>query len=121
MAGELVPLVMLPRYSSYNGAGDFTTIGMEVTDYTSAILNVWRGPFNGSGTVAFSCEESTDQTNWTTCSGTNVAGYDPGQNNEGQAVATLKKRWFRVKVAVAGTGAIGVTCWAIGFLEQREA
>ena len=42
MAGELVPLVLLPRYSTFSGAHSFTTIGMEVSDYSSAIVNVWR-------------------------------------------------------------------------------
>jgi len=48
MAGELVPLVLLPRYSSYVGASTFTTIGMEVTDYANAIVNVWRGKLIGT-------------------------------------------------------------------------
>jgi hypothetical protein len=38
MAGELVPLVLVPRYTSYLGAFAFTTIGMEVTDYEKALV-----------------------------------------------------------------------------------
>lgn len=119
MAGELVPLVMLPRFSSYSGATDFTTIGMEVADYTSAIINVWRGPLTGtSPTFGITFQESTDQVNWSTCSGT-TANDDPGSGTEKQYTPTLKKRWFRVKVTLAGTDP-GVTCWALGFLEMRE-
>ncbi|MEJ2202960.1 MAG: hypothetical protein P8170_02490 [Gemmatimonadota bacterium] len=39
MAGELVPLVLIPRYTSYVGDGTFTTIAMDVTEYESAIVN----------------------------------------------------------------------------------
>jgi hypothetical protein len=118
MAGTLVPLVMLPRYSTYAGANTYTTIGMDVTDYERAILNVWRGTMTGSApTFAISFEESTDQEVWSTC--TNGSGGDPGANTEAQYTPDLKKRWFRVKLVIAGTNPVG-TCWAIGFLEQRE-
>jgi len=119
MAGELVPLVLLPRYSAYSGAGDFTTIGMEVTDYEQAIVNIYRGPLIGtSPTFGVTLEESTDQQTWSTCAGT-TAGYDPTSGVEGQQTATLKKRWFRVKVTLGGTSPV-VTCWALGFLMLRE-
>ena len=118
MAGNRIPLVLMPRFSSYNGANNFYTIGMDVTDYESAEINAWRGSMLGTGpTFALSFEESTDQVNWSTC--TNGSGGDPGSNTEAQYVPTLSKRWFRVKLALGGT-APGVTCWAIGFLVQRE-
>jgi len=118
MAGDLVPLVMMPRYTTLSGAMDFTTIGMEVADYTAAILNVFRGPVSDSGTFAVNFEESTDQQTWSTCSGTST-DYDPGSGTEGQVTATLKKRWFRVRVTLTGTGAT-VSCWMLGFLEMRQ-
>ena len=119
MAGELVPLVLLPRYSSYVGASNFTTIGMEVSDYSAAIVSVWRGKLTGTGpTFGITFEESTDQQNWTTCTGT-TPNADPGQELEAQYTATLSKRWFRAKVTLGGTGPAG-TCWALGFLEMRE-
>jgi hypothetical protein len=92
---------------------------MDVTDFEKAILNVWRGAMIGSAspTFAISFEESTDQDTWTTC--TNGTGGDPGANTEAQYSPTLAKRWFRVKIIVGGTNP-GVTCWAVGFLEQRE-
>jgi hypothetical protein len=122
MAGELVPLVLLPRYTTYvgrpaSGTNFYSTIAMDVTEYTSAIVNVWRGKILGtSASIAFTFQESTDQVEWTDCSGV-TAGVDPGENVETQYVATLKKRWFRVKVLM-GTDAIA-SCWAVGFLEQR--
>lgn len=118
MSGELVPLVLIPRYSSYAGASLFTTVAMDVTDYQSAIVNVWRGKLVGtSPTFAISFEESTDQDSWSTC--TNGSGGDPGSETEAQYNPTLTKRWFRAKITLAGTDPIG-TCWAVGFLELRQ-
>lgn len=122
MAGELTPLVMLPRFTTLAGAATFTTIAMDVTDYQTAILNFWRGKMVANTTFAVTCEESTDQETWTTCAGTNCSGFDPGELTEDQASATLKKRWFRLKVVLAGTGGAypEATCWAVGFLEDRQ-
>jgi len=117
MAGELVPLVLLPRYSSLVSSHSFTTIGMEVSAYSKAIVNVWRGAVTNSGTFAVVFEESTDQLTWTTC--TNGTGGDPGAGSEAQYVPELNKRWFRIKVTLSGTDP-SVSCWAIGFLEMRE-
>jgi len=119
MAGELVPLVLLPRYTTYVGAHDFTTIAMEVTDYSSAIVNVWRGALTGTSpgfNIVF--QESTDQSNWTTCGNTSPTN-DPGADREAQYTPNLTKRWFRVKVTLSGTDPAG-SCWGIGFLELRE-
>lgn len=120
MAGQLTPLVLLPRYTTSAGASTFLTLAMDVTEYSSAIVNVWRGTLvGGTPTITFTFQESSDQLNWTTCAGTNVNAYDPTQGQEGQSTATITKRWFRVSVAVGGTGPVA-TCWAVGFLEQRE-
>jgi hypothetical protein len=71
-----------------------------------------------SGSVGFYFQESTDQKDWTTCSGTSE-NWSPGAGTEGQVTAALKKRWFRVKALTTGTDP-GVTCWVLGFLERRE-
>ena len=117
MAGVLVPAVLIPRFASYVGPNTFVTVGMDVTDYQKAIMNVWRGAMTGTGpTFLISFEESTDQDNWTQCSG--GAPADPGANTEAQYTITLAKRWFRAKLVLTAADA-GVTCWAVGFLEDR--
>jgi hypothetical protein len=120
MAGELVPLVLLPRYTTLVGAQEFVTVGMDVTDYANAIVNVWRGPLTGTNTpaVLFYFQESTDQVNWTICAGTSGSGQTPGSGQEAQYTATLTKRWFRLRAVLSGTDP-AVTCWAVGFLEDR--
>jgi len=118
MAGELVPLVLIPRYTSYTGDSVFTTIAMDVSEYEKAIVNVWRGKLGGSTpTFDITFEESTDQDTWTTC--TNGTGGDPGTETETQYAPVLAKRWFRAKLTLGGTMPTA-TAWAIGFLELRQ-
>lgn len=127
-SGELTPLVMLPRYTALCGEATegtpdtrFTTIAMDVSDYESAILNVWRGPMPTNTDFEMTCEESTDQATWSDCTTTQTQPYDPGAGAEGQQVATLKKRWFRISIALTQTGGAypQVTAWVVGFLEER--
>jgi hypothetical protein len=119
MAGVLVPLVLIPRYTSYAGAAtDFITIGMDVTDYEKAIVSFWRAPLVGTApAIVINFEESMDQLNWTTCTGGPYT--DPTAGVEGQFNPIITKRWFRVKITLGGTGPVA-TCWCIGFLQQRE-
>jgi hypothetical protein len=127
MAGELVPLVMLPRYTTYAGliSGEyFTTMAIDVTQYQNAIVNVWRGLIvgtAGSPPIITKFEESTDQVSWTECAGSpdgSIIVY-PAQNVEKQYTLTLTKRWFRMKVQLGHATNI-VSCWAVGFLERRQ-
>ena len=119
MAGELVPVIMLRKFSTFSGATSFATAAIETTSYTKALLSVWRGRLvGGATTFVFKAEESTDQESWATCGGTNT-NVNPGQETEVQCSATLTKRWFRVKVTLTGANP-SATCWAIGFFEKRE-
>jgi hypothetical protein len=125
MPGELVPLVLLPRYTTYAGKPTtgtlyFSTVAMDVTAYSSAIVNVWRGKILGSvGTpvIAFTFQESTDGVNWTTCAGT-TAPETPAENVEVQYLPEFSKRWFRLIVELGDDDNV-VTCWAVGFLVER--
>jgi hypothetical protein len=118
MAGTLVPLVLIPRYTTYSGDNtDFTTIGMDVTEYEQAIVSFWRsiGANFVAMTIAF--EESMDQLNWTTCAGGPFT--TPAAGVEAQFSPLLSKRWFRIRINPSAANVV-VTCWCIGFLMQRE-
>ena len=122
MAGELVPLVMLPRYTTYAGTKPnigFTTVGMDVTEFDAAILNIWRGAMLGGGSPLFkvNCEESTDQNTWTICTGT-TEDTEVDEDEELQFNPELTKRWFRLRIEISGTAPV-VSCWGVGFLVQR--
>lgn len=120
MAGKLAPLVVWPRFTTFSGGNmteGFTTLPLDVSDYSQAVVTIWRGPT----TVGFSmtCEESVDKVNWVVCAGTNTNAYDPGTDTEGIITATLKRQWFRARVANTGDENL-VTCWAVGHLVRRE-
>lgn len=120
MAGQLVPLVLHPRFTALSGADTYTTVGMDVSQFSSALVNVWRTPLNGtSPTWTMSFEESTDQGTWSTCtSSPTPAVNEPSADTETLYTVTLNKRWFRIKIVLGGTQPSG-TCWAVGFLEER--
>ena len=134
MAGEFVPVVMVPRYTSYVGGGQagvsgsqYMTIGMDVSAYQSATLSVWRSKLLGSTpTLKFFFEESSDQVTWSTCANTSSSGEQPASaETEYQYSPTFKKRWFRVRIELATASPYpadaAATCWVAGFFEQREA
>ena len=117
MAGLLVPLVLIPRYSTYAGPTTFTTIGMDVSEYEKAIVSYWRSVGANLGTIAVSFEESMDQITWTACAGGPYT--DPGASTEAQFQPVISKRWFRVTIILTGANSV-CSCWCIGFLQQRE-
>lgn len=121
MAGLFVPLVLIPRYTTYCGANgtSFTTVGMDVSEYEKAVVSFWRtAGMNVAGLQTITFEESMDQLTWTTCAGGPFT--DPGALTEAQFQPELTKRWFRVSVTLNVTGNGAITLWCLGFLMQRE-
>ena len=117
MAGMLVSLVLIPRYTTLSGPTTFMTVAMDASDYEKAIVDLWRSAGANLGTFTPNFEESTDQITWTTCGGGPFA--DPGANAQSQFQPVLTKRWFRITITLTGGNAV-VTLWCVGFLEMRE-
>lgn len=118
MAGKLETVTLVPRFSGFLGAGTYETVGINVTDFAGATVHAWRSALIGTTpSVQFTFEESIDQENWTTCTG--GSADDPGPGTEEVYAITLKKRWFRVKIDLAGTDC-GVTGWVVAEFERRE-
>jgi hypothetical protein len=118
MAGERVPVVLLPRFSTFVGSTTFTTHVLDVSAYSELQVTAWRGPAIGSGTIfGISTQESTDRENWPPCFG--PQDDDPGADTEVIYSWTLNMQWFRLQVMLVGTNP-GVTCWVQGYLIKRE-
>ena len=66
MIGQQTPLILVPRYTSYMGAADYASAGIEVSAYSDASVTIWRGRLLGT-TPAFKfyIEISTDAQVWT--------------------------------------------------------
>jgi len=114
--GLYVPLVMIPRFTTYVGQATYTSAPLDVNDYVAFTLTVWRGPLLGSGST-LSCvfEVSEDADVW---SDSGISAITTA-NTSSSVSTTLTRRWLRVKVTLTGADS-ALTCWAIGNLERRE-
>jgi hypothetical protein len=118
MAGKLFPLVLLPRLTTLAGAGTYRTIGVDVSAFEAAIVHVWRGSLRGTGpTILVGFEESEDQVSWFDCAG--GSPFDPTADAETTVELTLRRRYLRAVVALAGTN-VAVSLFAVGHLVSRS-
>ncbi|MGQ0612863.1 MAG: hypothetical protein ACT4PV_03840 [Planctomycetaceae bacterium] len=115
MAGKIVPIVLVGRFTTYAGTSIFTTVPMDVSPFESIALSVWRGQLLGTSptfTVAF--QQATDKLDWAS-----IESGDPGEAVEYQWIVQLQnKRWFRLRIALGGVGPIA-TCYANGYFVER--
>jgi hypothetical protein len=116
-------IILFPRYTTFAGEDDFTTLPMNVTAYESGDVMAWIGDVVGPtipGIVTAVFEESTDLVRWTTCAGTASSALTSGQ--ETQLLPALEKPWMRLRINVGpGTGGEPVvSCYAVGYLERRK-
>jgi hypothetical protein len=99
---------------------------MDVTAFDKAHLVFWRGPLVGgaaSNPFRLWFEESHDANQWTAAGfGTQPLTEANTTVNAGTKVTGIfVKRWFRVRVELAGdaNGVVGITLWLTGSLERR--
>lgn len=112
-----VPLVLLPRYTTFAGASTFTTSPVRIEGYDESQMFVWRGRIVSAGTFSFVLQESMDQQRWTDL----IAG-DPGSEQEATYTSALTRLWLRAKVVLGSDPADfpTVSCYAVGFLIRRR-
>lgn len=117
MIGELVPLVLIPRYTSFVGANEFTTTPFDAADFSTGSVRLWRGALLGTDSPTFLAffETSNDKVVWTP---QNPSGDDPGANSAMPITLALGRRWLRVRVVLTGTNP-AVTCMCAGTLTRR--
>ena len=122
MAGEYVPLVLVPRFTSYLGRMSFTTVALDVSAYGRVVVTAWRGPLVGDPAQGASCvmefQCSDDAQTWKQLPGTSPL-LDSGHDT---VSASLRHRYLRVKVTLDKTPdpEVAITCWVVGHLELRE-
>ena len=118
MVGKRFPLVMVPRFSTYIGSGEFASLGIDVSKFVEARVHVWRGEMSGTGILALTVkfEESTDRVVWFDCDG--GAPLAIPEDDETSFDLTLSRQYLRIVPTVAGTDP-AVTLYAVGHLNQR--
>ena len=121
MAGKNVPVVLIPRFTSYVGGGRFYSLPIPVAAYDTIVLDFWHGVINGTPLVGMNLylDESTDGSAWDPTSGTPILSPYPPAPGEAQFRHSLTKAWFRIGIELMGADP-AVTCWATGFFELRE-
>jgi len=120
MAGQLVPVVMFPRFTGLIGATTYNSLAIDVAAFSELKISIWRSPIvsnAGSGAFSASVVESIDRDSWEDAGSTQHV--DPGTNFEQQYVFPLSRRWMRMQIVLGGTDP-ATTLWASGFLVKRE-
>jgi hypothetical protein len=122
MRGALVPLVLIPRFTSYIGEGTFVTNAMDVSAYASMAVEFWRGPLLGSAPASFSAtfEGSTDGVEWFNI--TPGGGAITGAGTTAlYTLDPLTYRFLRISVVLVASDSdeAAITCWAAGNFELR--
>jgi hypothetical protein len=120
--GELVPLVLIPRFTSFFGTSELATVALDVSAFAGGEATLWRGKLIGAGaTFELYTETSHDGIAWfgyPLGGGGAPVPWDPGDDDFVDVGLAFAHRWFRVRVVLTGTDP-GVTCWMTGMLEYR--
>lgn len=118
MAGKNVPIVLIPRYTSYVGGGTYSTLPIPVSAYDSLVVSIWRSIGTGvSPTLNVVWQESNDLDDWDPCAG-GISLVPPVL--EVQSTVQLTKAWFRLVLLLGPTTNAAMTVWSQGFLILRE-
>ncbi|MCK6479532.1 MAG: hypothetical protein HUU06_11265 [Planctomycetaceae bacterium] len=128
MTGESVPFVLIPRFTSYVGEGTYTTLALDVTAYSGARLEFWRGKLLGFvDTMPVATFEATfeeaNQADAPEAAWTGIGAVIDTPDDNDLVSLEFTKRYFRVRIVLVDSSAnrVALTCWAAGNLVRRIA
>ena len=106
-------ILLLPRYTSFAGAGTFLTAPMNVRAYGQAIVTFYETAALGTSwpAVAVYIDDSPDLEIWNE--------PDAGLGINTPTTVEFRMEWIRMRVVV-GSGDPGVTCWCVGDFVRRH-
>ena len=126
MIGELAPLVLAARFTSYLGPGIHSTAPLDVSAYDRAAFEFWRGSLAGTGADFKAFFEQADEPgpDPATTMGDPVSPWSnvitpittPATNS--LVTFNLTKRYLRLRIGLTGDEA-AITLWAVGSLRKR--
>jgi len=108
MQGTMVPVVLIPRFTTYAGEADYESAPVDVTAFDRLVVEYSCTPVTGGGTVTCEFQDSHDATTWFTLDSRTATG---------DVRVDLSRRWLRVVVRVGPSQ--GLTCWCSGQLRRR--
>jgi hypothetical protein len=112
-------IVLLPRFTTLVGVSsaghyyDFTTLPLDVSRFSGAQFQFWRGA--GAGTLGVFLEESLDADTWSLGPFSPAEIVVPAQSAVFFSYNFLL-RWFRLRVRLTGAAWPIISCWAEGLL-----
>ena len=106
-------LILLPRFTTFAGAGEFATPPLNVRVYRAALIDLGVAGALGSpaATVTVVVQESPDLAHWE-----DLTTLVVGDATE----AGFGFEWMRLLITVAGSDP-AVTCWSVGTFLHRHA
>lgn len=107
MQGEMVPVVLIPRFTSFRAGSDYDTAPLDVTAYDRLVVMVGFSAQTGTD-PSFTFQDSHDGVTWFT--------LDTVTSSPTEVRVDLTRRWLRVYVELS---ADVVTCWCAGSLRRR--
>lgn len=111
-------IVFAPRFTTLIGAKEFETLPIDVSGFTGAQFQVWRGPIRtttpGGEQFSVEFEESLDTETWVLGPST-PQPFVITENDVHFFSYNFRLRWFRLKMTLAGVGPM-VSMWAEGLL-----
>ena len=120
--GKLVPIVLIPRFTSFVSVGTYSSVAIDVSGYSGGTVVAWPGPVYNSGGAApgllVKIQDSEDGDHWFDIDNINLDSVTSGELD-----FALTRRWLRASTYLHNSGMtsdpIGVTCWCTGSLESR--
>lgn len=117
MAGSQIPLILIPRFTTFAGPEIYRGLPLDVTAFSRLTLTIWSGFQPGtSPVVTMWLQGSFDRQKWDDITSPPWA-VAPGA--EIDVANDLTAPWVRYVLSVAGAGSM-LTCWAQGFAILRE-
>ena len=126
MKGELAPLVLAARFTSFLGPGVHTTAPLDVSGYDRAVFEFWRGNLAGASASfkAFFEQAETpgpDPASWNSDPlnpWSNLVTPLTTVNTSVLVTLTLTQRYLRMRIGLNGDEA-AITLFAVGSLRKR--
>ena len=115
MEGVAVPVVIIPRYSSFVGVNVFTTQPLLVEEFSKAQIVFFRSGMDAGASFSASFQTSQNQQDWFDDPGSPITSVATEDIHE----VDLPRKWFRIRIELSGSDP-AITCWAAGLLIRRE-
>ena len=113
-AGEKVPMVFFPRFTTFVGNTTFSTTPIDMLGFSGFSVTAFRGKMTGtSPSISFEIQQSADLEDWHDLE---TAWNVPESTSETRVIIP-SRRYVRMAVILGGSDP-SVTCFAVGYADR---